>query len=50
MTSKDSIRAVKDIDEQTLITSDFKALATGNLYLKLKIELKNELTVLENQK
>ncbi|NQH36986.1 helicase SNF2, partial [Streptococcus suis] len=35
---------------QTMTASDFKALATGNPYLKLKMELENELTVLENQK
>ena len=33
-----------------MTASDFKALATGNPYLKLKMELENELTVLENQK
>lgn len=50
MTSKEPIRAAEDIDEQTMTASDFKALATGNPYLKLKMELENELTVLENQK
>ncbi|WP_424554870.1 SNF2-related protein [Streptococcus agalactiae] len=50
MTSKDPIRSAEDIDEQTMTASDFKALATGNPYLKLKMELENELTVLENQK
>ena len=33
-----------------MTASDFKALATGNPYLKLKMELENELTVLDNQK
>lgn len=50
MTSKEPIRVAEDIDEQTMTASDFKALATGNPYLKLKMELENELTVLENQK
>lgn len=50
MTSKEPIRAAEDIDEQTMTASDFKALATGNPYLKLKMELENDLTVLENQK
>ncbi len=49
MTSKDPVRSAEDIDEQTMTASDFKALATGNPYLKLKMELENELTVLENQ-
>lgn len=50
MTSKDPVRSAEDIDEQTVTASDFKALATGNPYLKLKMELENELTVLDNQK
>ena len=57
MTSKDPVRSAEDIDEQTMTASDFKALATGNPYLKLKmfksvfqIESENELTVLGNQK
>lgn len=50
MTSKDPVRSAEDIDEQTMTASDFKALATDNPYLKLKMELENELTVLENQK
>lgn len=50
MTSKDPVRSAEDIDEQTMTASDFKALATGNPYLKLKMELENDLTMLENQK
>lgn len=50
LTSKYPVRSAEDIDEQTMTASDFKALATGNPYLKLKMELENELTVLENQK
>ena len=50
MTSKEPIRAAEDIDEQTMTASDFKALATGNPYLKRKMELENELTLLENEK
>ena len=40
----------KNIDEQTMTASDFKALATGNPYLKYKMELENDLTLLENQR
>ena len=50
MTSKEPIRAAEDIDEQTMTASDFKALATGNPYLKYKMELENDLTLLENQR
>src|SRR3712207_2647599 len=50
MTSKDPVRSAENIDEQTMTASDLKALATGNPYLKLKMELENDLTVLENQK
>lgn len=50
MTSKEPIRAAEDIDEQTMTASDFKALATGNPYLKHKMELENDLTLLENQR
>lgn len=32
MISKDPVRSAKDIDEQTMTASDFKALATGNPY------------------
>lgn len=50
MTSKDPVRSADDIDEQTMTASDFKALATGNPYLKLKMELENELGLLENER
>lgn len=50
MTSKEPIRAAEDIDEQTMTASDFKALATGNPYLKYKMELENDLTLLDNQR
>ncbi|SUO30145.1 SNF2 family protein [Streptococcus milleri] len=50
MTSKEPIRAVEDIDEQTMTASDFKALATGNPYLKLKMELENELNSVRKSK
>ena len=33
-----------------MTASDFKALATGNPYLKYKMELENDLTLLENQR
>ena len=50
MTSKEPIRAAEDIDEQTMTASDFKALATGNPYLKYKMELENDLIMLANQR
>ncbi|HHT7734592.1 TPA: SNF2-related protein [Streptococcus suis] len=50
MTSKDPVRSAEDIDEQTMTASDFKALATGNPYLRKKMELENRLNVLENQR
>lgn len=50
MTSKDPVRSAEDIDEQTMTASDFKALATGNPYLRKKMELENQLNLLENQK
>lgn len=50
MTSKTRVRSAEDIYEQTMTASDFKDLATGNPYLKLKMKLENELTVLDNQK
>lgn len=50
MTSKDPVRSAEDIDEQTMTASDFKALATGNPYLRQKMELENQLNLLENQK
>nr|WP_272867877.1 hypothetical protein [Streptococcus hyointestinalis] len=36
MTSRNPVRAAEDIDEQTMTASDFKAIATGNPYLKLE--------------
>lgn len=50
MTSKEPVRAAEDIDEQTMTASDFKALATGNPYLRKKMELENKLNLLENQR
>ena len=50
MTSKEPVRAAEDIDEQTMTASDFKALATGNPFLKLKMELENELGLLDNER
>lgn len=49
MTSKTPVRAAEDIDEQTMTVSDFKAIATGNPYLKLQMELQNELDLLTSQ-
>lgn len=50
MTSKTPVRASEDIDEQTLSASDFKAIATGNPYLKMKMELDNEFELLSNRR
>lgn len=50
MTSKTPIRAAEDIDEQTMTASDFKAIATGNPYLKMKMELDNEFELLSSRK
>ncbi|HEL0595185.1 DEAD/DEAH box helicase family protein [Streptococcus equi] len=50
MTSKEPVRAAEDIDEQTMTASDFKALATGNPFLKFKMELENELGLLDNER
>jgi len=49
MTSKTPVRAADDIDEQTMTASDFKAIATGNPYLKLKMELDNEFELLTSR-
>ena len=50
MTSRTPMRASEDIDEQTLSASEFKAIATGNPYLKLKMELDNEFELLSNRR
>lgn len=50
MTSKTPVRSANDIDEQTMTASDFKAIATGNPYLKLQIELDNEFELLSKRK
>lgn len=50
MTDKAPIRIADDIDEQTLTASEFKAIATGNPYIKLKIETDNEVQLLKKQK
>lgn len=49
LTNRSPIRAMDDIDEQTMTAADFKALATGNPYIKLKMELENEFSMLYNQ-
>ncbi len=36
---KKPLRSAEDIDEQAMSASDFKAIATGNPYLKLQMEL-----------
>lgn len=50
VTSRTPMRASEDIDEQTLSASEFKAIATGNPYLKLKMELDNEFELLSNRR
>ena len=39
MTSKFPVRSCEDIDEAALSYSEVKALATGNLYIKEKMDL-----------
>lgn len=50
MTNNSPIRAMHDVDSQTMTASDFKAIATQNPYLKLKMQVDNDLTLLVNQK
>lgn len=50
MTNNSPIRAMHDVDSQTMTASDFKAIATQNPYLKLKMQVDNDLTLLINQK
>ena len=47
MTSKTPIRVAEDIDESCLNYAEIKALATGNPYIKEKMELDNEVTKLK---
>ncbi|MCI7792503.1 MAG: hypothetical protein MR531_17330 [Lachnospiraceae bacterium] len=39
MTSKSPVRSVEDIDEAALSYAEVKALATGNPYIKEKMDL-----------
>lgn len=50
LTSRTPVRAADDIDEQTMTAADFKAIATGNPYLKLKMELDNEFELLTSRR
>lgn len=50
MTARDVIRAMHDEDEETMTASQFKAIATGNPYMKLRMTLENKVTLLSNQK
>ncbi|MFR0596736.1 SNF2-related protein [Limosilactobacillus mucosae] len=50
MTARDIMRAMHDEDEQTMTASQFKAIATGNPYMKLRMTMENEITLLSNQK
>ena len=47
MTSKTPVRVAEDVDESTLSYSEIKALATGNLLIKEKMTLDNEVTKLK---
>jgi N12 class adenine-specific DNA methylase len=50
MTSNLPIRAMKDVDSETLTASEFKSIATNNPYLKLKMKVDNQLSLLGNRK
>lgn len=39
MTSKSPVRSAEDVDEQALSYAEIKALATGNPYIKEKMDL-----------
>lgn len=47
MTSKTPVRSVEDVDESSLNYAEIKALATGNPYIKEKMELDTEITKLK---
>lgn len=47
MTSKTPVRAMEDVDENTLNYAEIKALATGNPQIKEKMDLDNEVTKLK---
>lgn len=49
MTSRNPLRTADDIDEMQMSAADFKAIATGNPYLKQKMELENEYDLLRNK-
>ena len=44
MTSKSPVRAAEDVDESVLSYAEIKAIATGNPFIKEKMELENSLT------
>lgn len=44
MTSKSPVRAAEDVDEAVLSYAEIKAIATGNPFIKEKMELENSLT------
>lgn len=50
MTTRSAIRAMHDVDDDTLTAGDFKSIATSNPYLKLKMQVDNRVAMLNNQK
>lgn len=50
MTSRSAVRAMHDVDNDTLTAGDFKSIATSNPYLRLKMQLDNRVASLNNQK
>ncbi|ETA74485.1 SNF2-related protein [Ligilactobacillus equi] len=50
MTNKSPIRSMSDIDDEVMTSSDFKAIATSNPFLKTSIELNNRIDLLSQQK
>lgn len=47
MTNKSSARTCEDIDESVLDCAEVKALATGNPKIKIKVDLDNEVSLLQ---
>lgn len=49
MTSKTPVRTAEDVDESSLNYAEIKALATGNLLIKEKMDLDNQVTKLKKR-
>ena len=47
MTSKSPVRSAEDIDEQALSYAEIKAICTGNLYIREKMDLDIEVSRLK---